>query len=231
MALAISQIGGVNAYSSSSNASTGNENFTLSSVSNGCIFVTFSIYDTTLANRTMSSVTWNGVALTKKRATEITGAGGQRVELWYLINPASGAHTLSWATGGGSPFVDLGVTFFSGVDQTTPIEADNESTHSGVTSESVSLTTLTDNAYIIDVCECASGPQSPGASQTRNWDQSGSTSSGSTRGSLTPTGSYSTSYTTAGSDNFVMIGAVIKPQGVVATTTVVSKRLLMGVGI
>jgi hypothetical protein len=203
-------------------------NVTVGTLTNSILVVGCSNYDGTLNNRTISGITFNGDALTKLRADEIEGAGGQRTELWYLVNPDSGTHALiiTCADGSGA-YVDTGAISFSGVDQSTPFEDNQTNTDTGVASITLNQTVTTSNAWIIDVCECASGPQSPGGSQTRRWDQSGSTSSGSTYGPLTPAGGFATSYSVAGTDNFVISGGVLKPAADI--TTVVKDIIQPGI--
>lgn len=80
---------------------------------NGALYVV--VMSGTIGGITGSvAVTYNGVALTQI-ATLSSGA----YQVWRLLNPPSGAHTVqvSW-TGGGSAFCSA--TSFFGVDQTTP---------------------------------------------------------------------------------------------------------------
>lgn len=43
---------------------------------------------------------FNGDALTKLDSQISGGSGSRTVEVWYLVNPDSGAHTISFVTGG-----------------------------------------------------------------------------------------------------------------------------------
>ncbi len=104
--------------------------------------------------RSVTGVTFNGVPLTKQRRYE-NGSAAATSELWYLPAPAVGTYnlvyTLDAATGVGVELVGTAHSY-SGVDQTTPIEADNGgSVVTGAhTSHSGSVTPLTADAWIVD---------------------------------------------------------------------------------
>lgn len=90
--------------------------------------------------------TWNGVALTK--AIQADNAGGVHKgtsAILYLINPASGAKTLScsWTT---ASDVYMSAVSFTGTDTSTGINAtDNVS---GTTGTTVTVTSTTDGATV-----------------------------------------------------------------------------------
>lgn len=83
---------------------------------------------------------YNGV-----QATSITTTvrGGR---MFYLINPASGAHTLSWGNISQSSTAVLTLT---GAAQTSPIESYNSNSSSSGGVGNTSVTTTTDNAMVI----------------------------------------------------------------------------------
>lgn len=104
--------------------------------------------------RSAASVTFNGAAFTKRRRYD-NGAAAATSELWYLAAPTVGTYsviiTLDAATGSGAELVGT-ATPYTGVDQTTPIEADNGGTvvAGAHTSHSGSVTPLTADAWIVD---------------------------------------------------------------------------------
>lgn len=67
---------------------------------------------------TVDSVTYNGVALTRI-GTATNGGGWAKVELWRLIAPATGAHTVA-VTLSGAGDLAAGAISFTGAHQTTP---------------------------------------------------------------------------------------------------------------
>ncbi|KKL22510.1 hypothetical protein LCGC14_2434730, partial [marine sediment metagenome] len=92
-------------------------------------------------------VTYNGVAMTL-----IDGQGFATVlfsSLWQLKAPATGANNVvvSWTTN--TVRVVGGSMSFTGVDQTNPIDASNKATGNS-TAPSVAVTTVADNAWIVD---------------------------------------------------------------------------------
>jgi uncharacterized repeat protein (TIGR01451 family) len=72
---------------------------------------------------TVSALTYNGTALTLWGAHNDTN-NTRRVEMWYLINPATGTHTVN-VTVGGLNLTTIGVvagaTTFTGADQSAPL--------------------------------------------------------------------------------------------------------------
>ncbi len=187
--------------------------------SNLVLVVGVTPYHATLANRTVSTITYNSVSLTKIRADEVSGATGQRSELWYLLAPTTGANTLVITMGGGSVSIDSGAISFTGALQTTSvINVSGTNTTAAGVSISNSLTTTVDNAYIVDACACGIGPGVANAGQTLKWSQSTATSLGSIKGPNTPTGAYSTGYSDGlSNENWVISSVAIAPADAVAT--------------
>jgi uncharacterized repeat protein (TIGR01451 family) len=105
----------------------------------GTVTLTFNHATTTTANRVLivgvslnitnnaatvvSGVTWNGTALTQIGAHNDT-SGTRRVEMWYLLAPATGTHPVVVSVNIPSRVnigVVAGATTFTGVDQTAPL--------------------------------------------------------------------------------------------------------------
>jgi hypothetical protein len=101
------------------------------------------------------SVTYNGVSMTSLYSET---ASQQRYGIFYLANPATGSNTLTTThVGGGSNVYHFGsVASYSGVDQTTPIDASPVSQAYSGTAVSDSVTTVADNAWAI-MCLMDSG--------------------------------------------------------------------------
>ncbi len=70
----------------------------------------------------VSSVTWNGTALTLL-GTNNDAANTRRVEMWYLLAPGTGTHNVvvNVTTGATNLGVVAGATTFTGVDQNVPL--------------------------------------------------------------------------------------------------------------
>jgi hypothetical protein len=107
----------------------------------------------------VTTVTANGFPLRKVRAdVGFNGGISFRTELWYLVNPGVGTHTIAvtWT----EALSDYGVgsaTSYFGVDQDTPIDAIAGSGGTGTTL-STAITTVANHALITD---CALGQASP----------------------------------------------------------------------
>lgn len=98
---------------------SGTQSFTVGSGSDRILIVGL-VYWTVFGNPT--SITYNGVALTKQANIDFNGTR-YNLEVWSLLNPASGSHDLVGSGGGGSGFgytASAVITSWSGVHQTTP---------------------------------------------------------------------------------------------------------------
>ena len=170
---------------------------------------------------TIASITYNGVALTKIR--EEVNTNDNLVSLWYLTNPASGANTIlvtvntSFTNG-----VGMAVSL-TGVDQTSPLDANNGTSADLANSVSVDVTTVADNCWVVDVviAKTGGGTFTVGAGQTsRATVESVSADRGmSTEGPKTPAGAVTMSWDESGgmpSDNWSIAAASFKPVGVAA---------------
>jgi len=108
-------------------ASTANASLTIShttSGSNRLMLVGISINNDNL--ETVSSITYNGVALSLVGFVDHQGGGGDdsRVEIWKLVDPAVGTFNIVITFSAGlKRYAVAGVTTFTGVDQTDPLKA------------------------------------------------------------------------------------------------------------
>lgn len=78
------------------------------------------------ASITISSVTYNGVAMTLVRGEAISASPPERVALYQLVNPASGSNTVQVNLSGNQTqdnAVNAGAISFSGANQINPIRA------------------------------------------------------------------------------------------------------------
>jgi hypothetical protein len=169
-------------------------------------------------SRTVSTITYNGVAMTAVVSPLDTG-GGERHGMWYLVNPASGANNLSVTFSGTTPYVAL-LSSYTGIDQASPIGATR--TETGLetgTSYSEALTTTTNDSWIVwGTREYAGRTISAGADTTllqREATIYGMIQARSTSGAAA--GSRTLTLTASASGNwFSDILAEIKPATVVA---------------
>ncbi len=103
-----------------------------------------------------SAVTYNGVALTKIR-DDYGAALQQRSQLWYLIAPPVGTFNVVATVSGSINDTSYGGLSLDGVDQTSPIEANNGNSGAvnGSTNPSAAVTTVTNNDWTVIAAKVA----------------------------------------------------------------------------
>lgn len=168
--------------------------------------------------RTISSMTYGGVAMTRAiRRVSTAGFDDHWIELWYLVNPATGSNTVSISLSG---TVDRAAysnaLSLTGVDQTTPLDATNSAIGDSA-SPSVNVTTTVDNAWAVDyaISDDSGTGSSPGAGQTSFQNYNDTSDDHLTRGSYegpraTP-GSITMSWSGFPDDDWTMIAAAFRP--------------------
>jgi pectate lyase len=207
------------ASTSAINVSTVSWTHTVGSGSSEILIVGVALEDTSTAALAVNSITYNGVAMTpvaNSIATDGTSTFN-RSQLFYLLSPAAGAHTVSITLGGSVNGVSAGSVSLSGVAQSAPAAA--TSILDSGTSISASINAPTANSWLVDVAVsgAASTTLTPGSGQTLRWGntQANSTGAQSTK-ALTATGTSSVSWTCANSSRMAVSVAVVAPN---ATTT------------
>lgn len=96
----------------------------------------------------VTGVTYNGVAMTQIGST-LNSGGNSAANLWYLIAPATGTHTVTMSASGGFGGNFEGVSAsYTGVDQTTPINVSPNGSGTG-TSATTSTTTTVDKCWAV----------------------------------------------------------------------------------
>jgi len=161
----------------------------------------------------ISGITYNSVALT---TGAISGLGqGVMTHLWYLKGPTTGANTVSVTIqlpAGGSVGGMTGAISLTGVDQTTPVDVSTAGAIASATTVSLSTNTTKDNDWFIDSEYIQNIHTLTSTNGTPRWGflDTGDValSSSSSRGPLTPPGSYAMGYTlsNASASNYVIVG-------------------------
>lgn len=93
-----------------------------------------------------TTVTYDGVPLTRARRAN---NGNYYAELWYLINPPSGSHTIDQRQTNNTDIV-IGAWSYTGVDQVTGTGNITDATGTS-TKSNVNITTTVANSVLIDV--------------------------------------------------------------------------------
>jgi hypothetical protein len=129
-----------------------------------------------LGNSQVSSVTYNGVSLTRLAMSAYQNTNGivlVQTELWYLLNPSVGTGDVVVTWSGGRRFT-AGSSSYFGVSQTTPFGTAYNS--SGGMGQGTSITGISSatNDLILDLFARTSdsdsyGIPTPGAGQSQRW--------------------------------------------------------------
>ncbi len=114
---------------------------------------------------TISGVTYNSIALTQAIGLDVLNVNN-RIDAWYLVAPATGSNTLEVTFSGNAVSTSLGVTTWTGVDQSTPISDTGSDTgvdpSAAVTIDSGDL--LMDGIYFFTTTATV------GTGQTERWN-------------------------------------------------------------
>ena len=169
------------------------------------------------AGNTATAVTYNSVNMTKVVRHEHSPAFV--AEQWRLIAPDTGANTIAVTLTSSSDSFG-GATSWTGVDQTTPVEASAGNGGGLNTTVTVSVTTITANAWVVDSgsSNLVSATFTVGAGQTERWNAlSGIWAGGSTEGPVVTPASTTMSWTISGaSKNWATTALVLKPAAAAA---------------
>jgi uncharacterized protein YcfL len=195
--------------------------FTVASNSNRMLVVTTSGEAGTPATSTcrVTAVTFNSVSLTRAVERNFDDGGTSACSsIWYLINPAATTANIVITTAGTTTDLNVGAMSLYNVAQSAP-EATASNQNTGQSSITTNITTLTNNAWVIDSVHSGNaGGFSPGSGQTERYDQAGSTSqhAASTK-TVTTAGSTSMQQTLSGANRLAHTLAAFAPSSTAAT--------------
>ncbi|MCI0562799.1 MAG: hypothetical protein MN733_30320 [Nitrososphaera sp.] len=114
---------------------------------------------------TVSTVTYNSVSLSSQAGLE---HGNERLELWSLVNPATGANDVVVTLTENAHFRGSAISF-TGVHQTTPLDTPVTAA-AQAESTSVDVSSATDDMVVNCVTvDSTIDENTPGASQTVRW--------------------------------------------------------------
>jgi hypothetical protein len=161
------------------------------------------------AGVSVSTLTYNSVSMALIRAEELSGV---RAEIWGLVAPDTGSHTVL-ATLSGSGAGVGGAVSFTGVNQTSPYEAANGSTGENVDQEVVvTVTTVANWDWVVDVIASDDTAITVGSGQTQRINVSGAPGSGamSTEGPKSPAGAVEMGWLSA-VGTYANVGVALRP--------------------
>lgn len=159
----------------------------------------------------VTGVTFNGTSMTQyvKLATTVASYYNY---IYYLVAPTVTTANIVSTTGSSRTTILLSCNY-TGVDQTTPLEANSAGTATS-TNPTRSVTTLTNNAWLFGTIRVnAAIPSGTGANTTyrNNWASDGGFRISDSNSDQTPTGSYAQNWTSGTNQLYAMIVVSIKP--------------------
>ena len=136
-------------------------------------------------SRTVTSVTFNGTALTKADSAGISNGCWMEQGVWYLLNPPATTANVVITASAGTEMQGFEASTYTGVKQTAQPDAHaSESDSSCENPETLSVTTTADNAWIFDAISggVITGPssgQTLSVSGNNTWSYKAATTAGS----------------------------------------------------
>lgn len=191
---------------------------TTGTATNMMLVVGVALEDTNTSDMAITSVTYNGVAMTAAPNSLITNGSGtfNRAQIFYLANPATGARTVQVNFAGTVNGVTAGAITLSGVAAQAPQAVATNQVASGSTI-TTNITTLTAGAWVVDVV--GSGASSVSfttttSGMTERYDRAsnGTGGAGSTKAPAA-TGATTMSWTSSSGSRIVHSLAAFAPTG------------------
>ncbi len=170
------------------------------------------------ANTAISGVTYAGQALT------LHGSAGTssrpEASIWYRLNPPAGTANVQVSLSANEQVV-AGTASFLGVNTTTPFDVPVAlATGSSSTAASVTLTPVSDGAWIFEVVAVNDDhdltPNPAIAGRTQHWEETFNnrvTGAGSTIGPISPAAARTPRWTWTGKERWAQAGSALRPGG------------------
>ncbi len=175
-------------------------------IESNMILVAFVTLKNGTYNRTVSSITYNGIAMTQLGYGASTN-GYSKAYIYYMVAPPSGTNTLS-VTLSGTAILKLSAVTWYNVNQTTPFGTYGTDSSTGGSSSSITVSSAIDE-LVIDNYVSAGGTATPDPSQTVLWN---SIVNGVPMAASTKPGDTHVTMTWTGNNNYMAsIAAPMKP--------------------
>lgn len=174
MTITLDTTSGSNTFGGSAGAKS--VSLTIGSGSNRLLVALIGIY-----NQTLSSVTYNGVAMTLDPAFPISN-GTQRAYIYYMLDsslPSAGTYSLIVTPNSSGGYGAFACVSMFGAKQAAPEATGSGSSTGSPTSWANNITPLTNGAWIFDVSCGFDRTFTPGAGQTEIFDVKDGTTAGS----------------------------------------------------
>lgn len=184
------------------------------------VVVFLSAEDAISGNTDVSSCTFNGTSMTALSASKVGTTTLCNVESYYILDTdlpsGSGSYDIVGNFGGTCDGVIIQAISIYGAYQGLPEDSGSNADASSPTSLSASVTTITDNAWILDgIAEGTSITATPGSGQTERQDVSvGTQAAQCSTKPVATAGSETTSWSMDSTPNrATMVNEVVPPSG------------------
>lgn len=164
------------------------------------------------AGQTVTSITYNGVALSFIGAQTTVSSVG-RIECWGLVAPSSGTNTITVTLSGAIASAGTAVSY-TNVNQTTPTEAFNsaQATNIGAADATVTVTTITNNTWIHAAIATNDGSITANQTSRNNVTGVGGSGADEDTGPISPAAATIMSYTGIGAaQTWAIAGYALRP--------------------
>ena len=197
------------AFDATTNGGTGTTSLTFAHTCTGSNLILFVAADgnITAGGDVLTGITYNGVAMTQVTGSPIAKAG-RYFYLFFLVAPATGAHNVV-ISNPGSDFTAGAASSFTGALQTGQPDATNTSQASSVTHNTVVVTTVADNCWVVGASRQVTNG-TPDSGTTVRVSMANACSLIDSNQAKTPAGAYTLGLTFDSADN-AFIAASFSP--------------------
>lgn len=192
--------------------------------------------NTSPANRPVTGITYNSVALTKADDESFTSPGGEddATEIWYLIAPTDGTNDCVVTFTGVVDGCVVAVESYTGVAQTSPLDVVASTSATSTGPAEVGITTTVANCVLVGAVQTISSSRTltanSGQTQNYNIQNVGQLKAAGGYEIVTSAQLYTESWTIDASTDWLIVVAAFKP-AVAATTLPSPRRMMMGIGV
>jgi hypothetical protein len=205
----------------STNAASASWSHTVGAGTDRILIVGLATEDTSSAVLTVKAITCNGVAMTAASNASATAGTStlDKTQLFYLLNPASGANSIAVTFGGAVNGISAGSVSLSGVAQSGPA-ASGINTAASATTISANVAVATAGTWLVDVANsgASNATLTPGASQIKRWSISQSNSGGAGSTAAPAVGTSTVSWTASSSSQLALSVVALAPSGSTSVT-------------
>lgn len=197
-------------------------------------YLTVGVSMLSVAGSQVTGITYNGVSMDRiEDQSSVTGA--IRAELWGLVNPSTGTNTISVTLSVALDSVGT-ATSYTGVHQTSPIEAANTASATngvGAADATVNITTVADNDWTVNVVATNDTSITAASGNNSKANVSGTLGSGAMGniGPDTPPSSVTNAWTNvAGLATWSIVAVALRPIAAVSLAPIFFRKTFSRLG-